>query len=94
MKLCIAVAFLMTIGVSMAVILGNGQPGCKTATELVVKNYRNLWDPTSYWVCEEKNVAASSKKCPDMTAWDDSEKKCVDWELWAWLDPVEPPSNP
>ncbi|XP_055906015.1 uncharacterized protein LOC129941418 [Eupeodes corollae] len=94
MKLCVAVAFLMTLGVSMAVILGNGQPGCKTDSEMTVKNFRNLWDPTLYWVCEQKGYPASSSKCPDMTAWDDASKKCVDWDDWGWLDPVEPPSSP
>ncbi|XP_055907760.1 uncharacterized protein LOC129942737 [Eupeodes corollae] len=95
MKFYVLAIFVLTIGLSSAAhIHDDGQPGCKTPTELEIKYFRNTWDPTKYWVCQELGVEAVSEKCPHVKAWLDSQKKCVPWEDWVWEEPEHPPSKP
>ncbi|XP_055853630.1 uncharacterized protein LOC129917236 [Episyrphus balteatus] len=90
-----AILAVLIIGLTSAVnINDDGQPGCKEAIELEVVNYRNLWDPTRYWSCKQRGVAAVSVRCPDEHAWLDSQKKCVEWIDWNWEELVAPPSKP
>jgi len=72
---------------------GDGQPGCKTQEELDIGVYRDNWDPTSYWKCENLNEPASKVRCPDEMGFMDSLKDCVVWEEWKWEKPIAPPSE-
>lgn len=79
---------------SMGIILGNGRPGCKTDQELVDKNYRNLFDSTSYWVCSELNTPATLQRCDSEQAYQASLRRCVSIDDWEWEDPIAPLSVP
>ncbi|XP_034661776.1 uncharacterized protein LOC117897186 [Drosophila subobscura] len=72
---------------------GNGQPGCKTQMELEISVFRNNWDATSYWKCDELNAPATQMKCPDEMGFVDSLKNCVSWDEWEWETPVAPLSE-
>ncbi|CAD7082263.1 unnamed protein product [Hermetia illucens] len=71
---------------------GDGQPGCKTEEELG-RLWRNNWDPTAYWQCEEANQPAKLVRCPGL-AFSQNEQECVDWSSWEWTPPCDPPSKP
>lgn len=69
----------------------NGRPGCKSEHELK-RPWRNNFDPTRYWVCEEFNEPAVEVLCPDGQAYFDPELQCVNWEDWLWTEPYDPPT--
>lgn len=95
MKLFATCAILLALALgSEAILLGNGQPGCKSEQEIQDKYYGNFYDPTSYWVCSELNKDATLERCNDMTAFLPSQRKCVSWDDWAWEAPIAPLSNP
>ncbi|KAH8312825.1 hypothetical protein KR044_013100 [Drosophila immigrans] len=72
---------------------GDGQPGCKTQEELDIGLFRDNWDATSFWKCNELNEPASKVRCPDEMGFMDSLKDCVVWDDWKWEKPVAPPSE-
>lgn len=74
---------------------GNGQPGCQTDEEMNTRDWRNNWDPTRFWRCENRNVNAAVVRCEDIMGFPSgfmSGRGCVDWEDWVWVQPVNPPS--
>ncbi|XP_018785622.1 PREDICTED: uncharacterized protein LOC108966924 [Bactrocera latifrons] len=71
-------------------MLGNGQPNCTTQEEIDIRIFRNNWDPTSYWICEELNEPAILGRCPEQMAYLDSVKDCVSWDDWQWEQPADP----
>ncbi|XP_034473277.1 uncharacterized protein LOC117780745 [Drosophila innubila] len=61
---------------------GNGEPNC---TGIVgPQSYRNFWDPTKYFVCENGKI--STVQCPINTGYM-SEGGCVSWITWVWTPP-------
>jgi len=73
---------------------GDGRPGCKTEEEMNIKVFRNTWDSTRYWVCENMNEPAVQVTCPPETGFMQSRKDCVSWEEWQWEEIVPPISEP
>ncbi|XP_017142946.1 uncharacterized protein LOC108156143 [Drosophila miranda] len=94
MKLQLTVCSLLVIACCVVDAYNDdGQPGCKTQTELDIAFFRNSWDPTSYWMCDELNVPATQMKCPEETGFVESLKNCVSWDEWEWESPVAPLSE-
>lgn len=76
---------------------GNGQPGCQTDEEMNVRDWRNNWDPVHFWRCETRNVAATRVRCEVEVGFPSGFMTglgCVDWAVWDWVQPVNPPSRP
>lgn len=49
--------------------------------------FRDISDPTHYWVCPEGQEEADYIQCPDNYAFMEKEQKCVVWEEWRWVEP-------
>lgn len=72
----------------------DGRPGCLTIEEVDTRNYRNNWDPTRYFVCDDLGVTARVEKCPNSYGFQTSANKCVSFEDWVYETPCIPPSAP
>ncbi|XP_011192913.2 uncharacterized protein LOC105218799 [Zeugodacus cucurbitae] len=84
---------LISVATTAFVISGDGQPNCTTQEEINTRMFRNYWDPTSYWVCEELNELAVLERCPVEMAYQDNLKECVSWDDWQWEPPILPLTN-
>ncbi|KAH8395575.1 hypothetical protein KR222_000483, partial [Zaprionus bogoriensis] len=79
---------LLCLALYVAVVLacdpdGNGKPDCSASNEGV--KYRNFWDPTHYWQCE--NSVAQSVQCQNSTGFIAKSSSCVPWSEWEWVAP-------
>ncbi|XP_075154902.1 uncharacterized protein LOC142228376 [Haematobia irritans] len=63
----------------------NNQPNC-SADNLNVE-IRNFWDPTAYWVCNERSGNATLVRCPTAHLFDSNKGECVMWNEWEWTNP-------
>lgn len=85
---------LLVAPLCYAVPVNNGQPGCQTEEELVVKYYRHFQNKTVYWECVALGQPAVLQSCPLAHGYLDPEKQCVHFSLWYWTPTVAPPSVP
>jgi hypothetical protein len=69
---------------------GNGRPACVAAD--MGRLWRNNWDPTRYWVCSTENTPAESVSCETGTGFYEPSQGCIDWNVWQWTFPCDPPS--
>lgn len=86
---------LAVIAVALAFSDGNGQPGCQFDEELLVKDYRNNWDPTRFWRCETLNVNAVAVTCHEVVGewgylFDQTTRTCIPSAQWVWTDFIAP----
>lgn len=80
-----SLVLLLFLTVTTALVMyGDGQPNCTTQEEIDIHIFRNNWDPTSYWICEELNELAILGRCHEQMAYLDSVKDCVSWDDWHW----------
>lgn len=73
---------------------GNGRPACQTIAELG-RDFRNHWDPTAFWRCEQLNQPAVAYRCEaeyGHTRGFMTDHGCVTWTVWNWEPVVNPPS--
>ncbi|XP_053954542.1 uncharacterized protein LOC128860809 [Anastrepha ludens] len=87
-KVLLLVVLLVATATAL-LISGNGRPSCTTQEEINIRIFRNNWDPTSYWKCEELNAAPVLERCPEQMAYLDGVKNCVDWAEWHWEEPTD-----
>lgn len=77
---------------------GNGQPGCQTAAELSPNpDWRNNWDNTAFWRCEQLGQNAVLRRCEIESGvsqlFSPQSRTCVSNPDWVWEAPVAPPSE-
>lgn len=83
MKLLIFITcFIIATRASCIPDHGNGRPSCINDMS-VGKTHRNHWDPTAYWVCQQKNQAISLR-CPAGLLFSVEAEKCVNAHEWNW----------
>ncbi|KAM7360139.1 uncharacterized protein ACRADG_003578 [Cochliomyia hominivorax] len=85
---------VLTSSLSYANPVNNGQPGCLTEEELIVKYYRHFQNKTVYWECVALGEPAVLQTCPVAHGFLDPAKECVHFSLWYWTPTVAPPSVP
>ena len=71
----------------------NGRPNCETDYEQS-RPWRNNFDPTRFWVCDQKNSPAIEAPCRSTFMFLDTVEflGCVENAKWHWVAPYDPPS--
>lgn len=62
------------------------EPNCDIVEDHARK-FRDISDPTHYWVCPEGQEKADYIQCPDNYAFMEPQQECVVWEEWKWIEP-------
>ncbi|XP_073820290.1 uncharacterized protein [Musca autumnalis] len=62
------------------------EPNCKIVNDHS-RMFRDISDPTHYWVCPEGQEKAQYIQCPPNEAFMEKPQKCVPWEEWKWVEP-------
>ncbi|XP_032589505.1 uncharacterized protein LOC6575457 [Drosophila mojavensis] len=62
------------------------EPNCDVVQDHSRK-FRDISDPTHYWVCPEGQEKADYIQCPDNYAFMEPQQACVVWEEWKWIEP-------
>jgi len=62
------------------------EPNC-AIVEDHARKFRDISDPTHYWVCPEGQEKADYIQCPDNYAFMEQQQNCVVWEEWKWVEP-------
>lgn len=62
------------------------EPNC-AIVEDHARKFRDISDPTHYWVCPEGQEKADYIQCPDNYAFMEPQQECVVWEEWKWIEP-------
>lgn len=62
------------------------EPECSIVTDHS-RMFRDISDPTHYWICPEGQEKADYIQCPDNYAFMEKKQKCVVWEEWKWVEP-------
>ena len=88
----LCISLLLTVAFGNPV--NNGEPGCQTEEELIVKYYRHFQNKTVYWECVALGKPAVLQLCPVAHGFLDPVKECVHFSLWYWTPTAAPPSAP
>lgn len=62
------------------------EPNCAVVTDHS-RMFRDISDPTHYWICPEGHAKAIYIQCPPNEAFMEKLQKCVVWEEWKWVEP-------
>ncbi|XP_013101413.2 uncharacterized protein LOC106083108 [Stomoxys calcitrans] len=62
------------------------EPNCAIVSDHT-RMFRDISDPTHYWICPEGQEKASYIQCPPNEAFMEAPQKCVVWEEWKWVEP-------
>lgn len=71
----------------------DGQPGCGVRYEFT-RLWRDNFNSSLYWRCEQWQVPARSIRCPSATWFQDSWQTCVPFHEWQWTPYSDPPTHP
>ncbi|KAI9584349.1 uncharacterized protein LOC119634449 [Glossina fuscipes] len=62
------------------------EPNCAVVTDHARK-FRDISDPTRYWICPLGNEKADTVRCPADEAFMEHLQRCVNWSEWKWIEP-------
>ncbi|KAM7361023.1 uncharacterized protein ACRADG_009288 [Cochliomyia hominivorax] len=62
------------------------KPNCAVVTDHSRK-FRDISDPTHYWVCPEGAEEAVEVRCLVNEAFMETSQECVPWNEWKWIEP-------
>ncbi|XP_037810655.1 uncharacterized protein LOC119602921 isoform X1 [Lucilia sericata] len=62
------------------------EPNCAVVNDHS-RMFRDISDPTHYWVCPEGQAKADYIQCPANEAFMEPLQKCVVWGEWKWIEP-------
>ncbi|XP_037952495.1 uncharacterized protein LOC119684368 [Teleopsis dalmanni] len=62
------------------------EPDCSIVSDYS-RMFRDISDPTHYWICPEGQEKADYIQCPPNYAFMEKEQMCVVWESWHWVEP-------
>ncbi|TMW44817.1 hypothetical protein DOY81_010103, partial [Sarcophaga bullata] len=63
------------------------EPNCAVVNDHS-RMFRDISDPTHYWVCPEGKEKACYIQCPANEAFMEPLQKCVLWSEWRWMNPI------
>uniref|UniRef100_A0A1A9W5U1 Chitin-binding type-2 domain-containing protein n=1 Tax=Glossina brevipalpis TaxID=37001 RepID=A0A1A9W5U1_9MUSC len=62
------------------------EPNCAVVTDHT-RMFRDISDPTHYWICPEGKEKADYIQCPPDEAFMEQPQRCVKWSEWKWVEP-------
>uniref|UniRef100_A0A1A9VIX9 Chitin-binding type-2 domain-containing protein n=1 Tax=Glossina austeni TaxID=7395 RepID=A0A1A9VIX9_GLOAU len=62
------------------------EPNCAVVTDHT-RMFRDISDPTHYWICAEGKEKADYIQCPPDEAFMEHLQRCVKWSEWKWVEP-------